>query len=412
MHSVFYWVGREPEERISYLNATWVWTVFLSSLVIVVGLFSQNWISSHLDLPYQYVVLLLITGTIFTPAGHFTETSIALGKNIGSIFDTVTELMKAVGFILVAWKYKDLYRLFIFYTAFMSVKIVVASILNKKINYIGFKTSREHLIKVFKYALPMSVAALLGFFVDKIDLLLLSSHLDGASFAYYSLGCLTVPPLYLLEMSVQKVLIPSIAKTYLSKEWDEGAAAFRKAIKDIAFLIIPSIFGLVTFAVPIVRMFYTDQYLESVPYLQIFAFSYLLLMLPHDSVARATGHTSWNLKMYLITTPISLAGAYFAVNHYGAKAVLIVSIAIKFIPKFLGLSFSKKVMHWKWLDMMPTKHLFLFSAICTGLSIGCLLLHRFFTNDIHWFLVCGSAFGVIYLALATFIGNRGIYAKV
>lgn len=411
MHSVFYWVGRDEKERISYLNATWVLTLILSALVIIVGLFSDHYISAHLDIPFQYVILLLITGTIFTPAGHFTEASIALGKNIGSIFDTATELLKAAGFIFVAWKYKDLYRLFLFYTAFMSVKFVVSCMLNKKINNIGLTTSKDHLFKVFKYSLPMSISALLGFFVDKVDLLLLSSHLDGASFAYYSLGCLTVPPLYLLEMSVQKVLIPNIAKTYLAQEWDEGAAAFRRAIKDIAFLIIPSIVGLVTFATPIVRMFYTDQYLESVPYLQIFAFSYLLLMFPHDSVARATGHTKWNLKMYLITTPISLAGAYFAVNHYGAKAVLIVSIIIKFIPKFLGLRFSKEVMNWKWKDMFPKKHLFLFTSICFSLSMGSLLLKRFFTNDILWFLICGSAFGVIYLASATYFGNRGRYAK-
>jgi teichuronic acid exporter len=411
LHSVFYWVGRDEKERISYLNATWVLILILSALVMIVGFFADHYIADHLDLPFQYVVLLLITGTIFTPLGHFTETSIALGKNIGLIIDTITELLKAAGFIFVAWKYRDLYSLFIFYTAFMCVKFVMSCILNKKINSIGLKTSKEHLTKVFKYSLPMSISALLGFFVDKIDLLLLSSHLDGASFAYYSLGCIAVPPLYLLEMSVQKVLIPNIAKTYLSKDWNEGAAAFRRGIKDIAFLIIPSVVGLVTFATPIVRLFYTDQYLESVPYLQIFAFSYLLLMFPHDSVARATGNTSWNLKMYLITTPISLAGAYFAVNHYGAKAVLIVSIVIKLIPKFLGLSFSKNVMNWKWMDMFPKKHLFLFSTICFALSGGSLLLKSFFTNDVVWFLVCGSAFGVIYLVSATYLGNRGRYAE-
>ena len=411
MHSVFYWVGRGKEERGRYLNATWALTLFLSVMVLVVGLPLREWIASHLDIPHQYVVLLLLTGALFSPTGHYTESSIALGKNMGSVFDTVSELLKSGGFIYIAWKYKDLSYLFIFFAAFMALKLLVMAYLNQTQNGIGLRTDREHITKVFMYSLPMSISGLLSFFVDKVDMLLLSSHLDASSFAYYSLGCLAVPPLYLLEMSVQKVLIPSISRTYLTHEWAEGAAAYRKAIKDISFLIIPSIFGLITFATPIVRMLYTEQYLESVPYLQIFAFSYLLLMFPHDTVARATGNTSWILKMYLVITPISLAGAYYAANHYGAQAVLIISILIKFIPKVLGIKLSKQLMNWQWNQMFPVKHLILFSGICLSLSVGCLLLKGFFVNDIIWFFVCGGAFGVSYLGLANYLGNRGKYAQ-
>lgn len=411
MHSVFYWAGRKSEERGRYLNATWAWTLFLSVLVLIVGLPFREWVANHLDIPHQYVVLLLLTGALFSPTGHYTESSIALGKNMGSVFDTISELLKSAGFIFIAWKYRDLSALFIFFAAFMFLKLLVMVYLNKQQNGIGLSTDKEHLSKVFMYSLPMSISGLLGFFVDKVDMLFLSSHLDASSFAFYSLGCLAVPPLYLLEMSVQKVLIPSISKTYLTHEWAEGSAAFRKAIKDISFLIIPSIFGLITFATPIVRMLYTEQYLESVPYLQIFAFSYLLLIFPHDTVARATGKTSWILKMYLIITPLSLAAAYYAANHYGAQAVLMITIIIKFVPKILGLKLSKQLMNWQWNEMFPVKHLFLFSGICLSLSIGCLLMKVFFENDIVWFLVCGGAFGVIYLALSNYLGNRGKYVQ-
>jgi O-antigen/teichoic acid export membrane protein len=411
MHSVFYWAGRKAEERGRYLNATWALTLFLSALVLIVGFPLKDLIANHLDIPHQYVVILLITGALYSPTGHYTESSIALGKHMGSVFDTVVELLKSVGFIFIAWKYKDLTALFIFFAAFMAIKLLIMIYLNKKQNDIGLETDKAHLSRVFMYALPMSISGLLGFFVDKVDMLLLSSHLDASSFAYYSLGCLAVPPLYLLEMSVQKVLIPSISKTYLTHESSEGSAAFRKAVKDISFLIIPSIFGLITFATPIVRMLYTEQYLESVPYLQIFAISYLLLMFPHDTVARATGNTSWILKMYLIITPISLVGAYYAANHYGAQAVLIITILIKFVPKVLGLKLSKQLMNWQWSEMFPIKHLMLFSGICLLLSIGCLLMKGLFVNDIVWFLVCGGAFGVIYLAVANYLGNRGKYVQ-
>jgi O-antigen/teichoic acid export membrane protein len=399
VHSVFYWVGREAEEKKKLLNATFVLTIILSSLVLLIGFPLKNEIATHLDLPFKYVSILLLTGFLSCPTSHFTETSIALGKSaFGSIVDTLFEVTKAVGFIFIAWKFRRLDVLFIFFGSLLGIKLVITTFLNHKFNNISLKTDKEHLNKVFLYSLPMSLSGCLGFFVDKIDLLLLSSHLDSTSFAFYSMGCLVVPPLYLLEMSVQKVLIPSLSKYYLKQEWTLAAASYRKAIKDIALLVIPSIFGFVIFARPIVRILYTDQYLESAVYLQLFAFSYLLLMIPHDSVARATGHTKWILKVYLLVTPISLFAAAMAAKYIGVSGVLLATIVVKFIPKYMGLRLSKKIMNWSWSEMFPLKQLGLYTAICSILGVGCLLLKSSFESGIQWFLICGSAFAVIYLS--------------
>lgn len=411
IHSVFYWVGRDDEEKVKYINATWVLTLLLSSLVLIFGFPLMGLISSHLDLPLKYVSILLITGFLTCPTGHFTETSIAAGKSaLGSIFDTAFEVSKAAGFIFIAWKFRSLNGLFLFFAILLSLKLILSSYLNRKLNQVTFKTDPEHISKVFIYCLPVSLSGLLSFFVDKVDLLLLSSHLDASSFAFYSMGCLVVPPLYLLEMSVQKVLIPNLSKSYVEKDWSKAAESFRKSIRDIAILIVPSIFGLIIFATPIVKILYTEQYIESAVYLQLFAFSYILLMLPHDSVARATGNTGWILKVYLLVTPISLVGAALAAKYIGVQAVLIISILIKFIPKFLGLKLSKDVMQWTWKEMFPLKHLGLYLSICSVLAVACYALKNFFFSDIEWFLVCGTGFALLYLSSVFVIFRKGRYA--
>jgi O-antigen/teichoic acid export membrane protein len=411
IHSVFYWAGRASEERKKFLNATWILTLLLSSLVLLIGFPLKEQIASHLDLPHKYIFILLFTGFLTCPTGHFTETSIALGKSaLGSIFDTLFELIKASGFIFIAWKFRSLETLFLYFATIMGLKLIISSFFNHKYNDISTKTDKEHMTKVFIYCLPISLSGCRGFFVDKIDLLLLSSHLDTTAFAFYSMGCLVVPPLYLLEMSVQKVLIPSLAKNYIEKNFNAAAESFQKAIRDIALLIIPSIFGLIIFATPIVKILYTDQYIESATYLQLFAFSYILLMLPHDSVARATGNTKWVLKVYLLITPIALAGAYMAAKYAGVKGVLIVTILVKFIPKFMGLKLSKNLMNWKWSEMFPVKHLILYVSICTALTIACFSLQGLFDTDVKWFLVCGAGFAVIYLSTVYLLSKKGKYA--
>jgi O-antigen/teichoic acid export membrane protein len=411
IHSVFYWVGKASEERKKFINATWVLTILLSSIVLLIGFPLKNEIASHLDLPYKYVFILLLTGFFTCPTGHFTETSIALGKSaFGSIFDTLFEVTKAAGFIFIAWKFRSLEGLFLFFAGFLALKLVVSSFLNHKYNDVSLKTDKEAIKQVFIYCLPISLSSCLSFFVEKIDLLLLSSQLDASSFAFYSMGCLVVPPLYLLEMSVQKVLIPSLSKNYILKDWNAAGESFRKAISDIGLLIIPSIFGLIIFATPIVKILYTEQYLESAIYLQLFAFSYLLLMLPHDSVARATGNTKWVLKVYLLITPIALLAAAMAAKYVGVKGVLIVTILVKFIPKLLGLKLSKELMNWQWKEMFPLKKLGIYFGICTVLSLGCILLKGFFPTDVQWFLVCGTGFAIIYLVTVYSLFKRGRHA--
>lgn len=411
IHSVFYWVGKGDEERKKYINATWILTLILSSLVLVIGLPLKEQIASHLDLPHKYIVILLLTGFLTCPSGHFTETSIAMGKSaLGSIFDTLFELVKASGFIFIAWKYRTIDTLFLYFSIILLFKFLISTFLNHKYNAVGTTTDKDHLKKVFTYCLPMSLSSCLGFFVDKIDLFILSTHLDSTSFAFYSMGCLVIPPLYLLEMSVQKVLIPSLSKNYLEKNFKEASASFRKAIGDIGLLIIPSIFGLIVFATPIVKILYTEQYIESATYLQLFALSYILLMLPHDSVARATGNTKWILKVYLIVTPIALVGAAVAAKFAGVKGVLIVTILVKFIPKFLGLKLSKTLMNWKWHEMFPIKHLVTYIAICSILTVGCFVLRGFFFSDIEWFLVCGTGFALLYLSTVYILLKKGRHA--
>ena len=407
VHSVYYWAGKEGQEKQDYLNATWTLTLLLSSLVLIIGLPLRHYLSDVLGLPVEYITIMLVTGFLICPSSHYSEVTIASGKTLrGSLFGTSSEILKAIGFILIASQTGDLYWVIVFYCALLIVKISIGGYLNKRLNQVRLNTDWGHIKKVLIYCLPISFTGCLGFFVDKIDLLILSGKLETTSFAFYSMGCLVIPPLYLLEMSVQKTLIPNISRSYLQKDWAEGAKQFRKSIADIAFLIIPSLFGLFVFARPIVSILYTDKFIESVPYLQIFAFSYLLLIFPHDSVPRATGKSSWILKIYCTITIISLVTVYFASSWVDTKTILMISVALKFIPKFWGLRFSKQLMNWQWRDMFPIQKLLSYMILSLTLSVCSVLARGLFRNDLEWFIVCGSLFAAIYLPLIIYSGKK------
>lgn len=411
LHSIFYWIGQsDSAERTKFLNATWILTLLTSSLVLVIGLPLQAFLSEMLGLSTEYVQLLLLTGFLVCPSGHFSETTIASGRPaFGAVFSAGFEITKTIGFIAIAWQYRSLYGIFLFYALLLSLKLIISFALNHRHYSISFRTDGLYLKKVLRYCMPIALTGCLGFFIDKLDLLILSSHLNADDFAFYSMGCLVIPPLYILEMSVQKVLIPGLSRTYVQQDWRGAAGHFRKGISDIAYLIVPALFGLVTFAAPIVSVLYTDQYRESVTYLQIFAFSYLLLMIPHDSAARASGKTDWILKTYVVLTPLSLLILYFAAGAANPAQLLLLSLVLKALPKIIGLVYSRQIMHWQWSEMFPGKELICYFGLSAALAVASYLVKPFFANAVNWFLVCAPVFALIYLGtLMLLTGNKAV----
>ncbi len=398
INSVYYWVGKQSEEKKQYIEACFNLAIILSLLILVIGIPFAGYFSQILNMPVNYFLAMLVASFSWVPASFFSETSIATGKQIrGSIFATSFELIKVVGFISIASLDYELAYIFYFYAILYFIKMILNIGLSTKNNYLKFNFNKNKTIDVFKYCLPISLAGLLGFFVDKVDMLILSSYLSPENFAYYSMGCLVIPPLILLEMSVQKILIPKLSKAFTNNENSKALGDFKKAISDIAFILVPAIFGLYFFAEPIVELLYTNKYSASAAYLKIFAFSYFLYIFPHDSVPRATGKTGWILKIYLLTTPITLIAVFLAVKHATAQHALMIAIALKFLPKIAGLKYSSKIMKWNILEMIPWTRLFIFTFFSIALGYASLAAQPYFNSKLQWFFVCAPIFAVIYL---------------
>jgi len=408
-NSVYYWVGKPKNLRNQYIQSCWTLTMGLSLLILVIGLPLVGIISDYTNMNQEYVYYMLIASAVWVPSSHFSECSIAYGKTIvGSVFGTSFALLRISLILVSAFFLDDLKFIFFAHTSVMSIKLLVVLFLGLKNNYISFNINMSRIKEVFVYALPISLSGLMGFFVDKVDMLILSSYLDPSEFAFYSMGCLIIPPLYVLDTTVQKVLIPKLSTFYTEKKNALALESYRKAISDLAFLIIPAIFGLFIYADAIVKLLYTEQYASSAIYLKIFAFSYLLNMIPHDAVPRATGHSSWILKIYMLTTPISLGLVYLSARYSGAQAALICSICIKFLPKVVGVIYSSKLMNWKITEMFPVKRLMLFSGLSIVLSIFSDLARPHFSDSLYWLYVCAPLFAAIYLGSLYYPIKKGI----
>ncbi|MAX66285.1 MAG: hypothetical protein CME66_05055 [Halobacteriovoraceae bacterium] len=403
LNSVYYWVGMPDKTQNEYLQSSWMLAFLFSLMIILVGIPLSSILAHSLNLSLKSYLIMLLCGFLWCPGSFFSEVKIAQGQRLkGALFSTSFEILKVILFITIAWYYKNLTYLFISYAGILSFKFIFTIINGLKNNTISFNYNSTRIKEVLNYCLPISASALLGFVVDKVDQLLLSHFLPTQDFAFYTMGCLIVPPLILIDMSVQKVLIPKLSKNYQHNNFSNAADNFKNAIIDISYLIIPAVAGLYFFSNEITTLLYTKEYLSSASFLKIFAFSYLLYCIPHDAIARASGHTKWIFKMYSLLAPLSLIIIYlFAVNT-DAKTTLLASIFLKIIPKMAGLIYSKRLMDWKWAQILPYKAWLLYTAISIGLCFISYLTKESFQDSRIWFLTCAPIFAFIYLIMARY----------
>lgn len=409
LHSVYYWVGKKDQKE-DYLTSAFQLTILLSFLILIFCLPLSYWLARTLSLGLDFILLLVFSAFLWVPSSFYKEYIIAKGSTVwGSIFGTIMEIIKVILFIGMAYLKLPLITIFSSFLIYVALKFVLTILLLKKEGFIFFKRDQKKLKEVLFYCVPIASAGLLNFLVDKIDQLVLAKYLSSDEFAFYSMGCLLIPPLYMLEVSITKVLIPK-----LSEIQDKNRLAlehFKKAVSDGALLLIPACAGLFVFSEPIVSLLYTDTYLDSAGFLAIFSFSYLILIIPYDSVLRATGKTKWIFNMSLIVSPLSLLVVVGVAAFFEAKVVLLISIVFKAIFRLAGLYCSCRVMDWKMRETLPWKKLAIFSTFSLILSLISQALSSQFENSLIWFLTCGSGFFVFYFLCLIYPFKKGYFSE-
>ncbi|WP_372655370.1 lipopolysaccharide biosynthesis protein [Halobacteriovorax sp.] len=408
LYSVYYWIGKK-ENSTEYIQQAWLLTNLLGLITILVGVPIVLLFPTLLDLPVTFLILLVVVSASLSPGSFYGELITAQGKQLrGTLYNTTFEVLKVSLFLSVAYFYRTIESIFWTYTILYLFKNFLGMYLGNKIKMITLNFDIEKIKKVIIYCFPISFAGTLGFLVDKVDMLLLSSRISTEDFAFYSMGCLVIPPIMLLDMAVQKVLIPKLSIAYHDDQTKDVLTEFKKAQSDIALMVIPAVCGLYLFSYETIEILFTLKYADSIPFLRVFAIGYLVYLFPHDAVARASGKTMWILKIYLVVTPITLGSVYLMAGKYGAIGALATAIFFKFIPKLCGMIYSAKVMSWKFFDIFPWKHFSIYAILSLIYSIIAYEIKPFFDVKLIWFAITGPIMILSYTISIYFLRKNKV----
>src|SRR5690606_29431223 len=108
------------------------------------------------------------------------------------------------------------------------------------------------------------------------------------------------------------------------------------------FVMIPATAGLVLFAEPLVTLLFTSKYSAAAGVLSVFAFTYVLLIVPFDMVARADGDAKWILKARVSISAVALAVCGILTVLFGAFGALAGALAVRLLMAGVALRYGAR----------------------------------------------------------------------
>lgn len=156
--------------------------------------------------------------------------------------------------------------------------------------------------------------------------------------------------------TIQTVLLPVYAQKQDSV--DSVAHMVSQVIRLLSLVLFPVIFGLAAVAEPLVKLLLTDNWLECVPYLKIFSFSYLFLAVQLSTVQayKALGDSGTPLKLEIIKKTIEML-LLFATMRYGVYPIAVSMIVSQAIAHVLNMFSAKRILNYplqrQLMDLLP-----------------------------------------------------------
>ena len=145
---------------------------------------------------------------------------------------------------------------------------------------------------------------------------------------------------------------------------------FRKFVRLFAYIVFPLMIGLSIVADPFIRLVLTDNWAESIPYLQILCFA--LMWYPIDAInitfPNVLGHSEYYLRAVIANKVISLASLIITIP-FGLKALCLGQVATYIIFLFVNSFYTGRLIDYNVFRQMRDIAPVLGLSLLMGLAV-------------------------------------------
>ena len=230
--------------------------------------------------------------------------------------------------------------------------------------------SLQRMKALFSYGWKLLVSALIDTLYKELRQLIIGKIYTEDDLAYYNQA--SKYPKILIEnvnSSIDSVLLPTMSKV------QSDAAAVknmtRRAIKTSTFIIMPMMVGLAVCASPLINLLLGDDWMQTVPYLRIFCFTYAFYPIhtANLNAIKAMGHSNMFLKLEIAKKIVGLIVLVLTMR-ISVMAMALSLLVTSVINQLINSWPNKRLLQYGYLEQLRD----ILPQILISLAMGCVIL--------------------------------------
>jgi len=261
------------------------------------------------------------------------------------------------------------------------------------------------LVRQAAYSLPFAFYVLFQTGQETLHQYVVSSLFDAATFAVYSVGCLQVPLVEVLSVSVVNVMMVSMAQAIRDGREPVVISMWHDTVRKLALVFFPLVALLLIVARDLIVLLFTETYAASVPVFMAWSLAILFAAIPIDGLLRVYAQMRLLLVINIVRLAVVAGGMYWFVTGMGLVGAVLITVLALAVGKAMGLARMMTCWHVGLGRLLPWRELGGIAAATVAASLPALwVASQGPASPVVRLAVIGLIYGGGYLVLAWTVG--------
>lgn len=375
--SLFYFIPRNSTEGAKYLTNS---LLFLTAAGLAGLGFLQvtarelaSWMGNSALAPH--VPLLGVFLGLTLASATLEIVMIARTRYLSAAVSyAVSDLLRAACFILPALLLQRLEAVLMAAVVFAALRLGAGLVYFNWEFSDGLRPDLGLLKAQLAYAAPFGIAILGDIVQANFHHYAVSYHFDAATFAIYSVGCLSVPIVDFVAGPAGNVMMVRMGQAIAQGQDSQVLAVWQDTTRRLALLFFPLVGLLIVTAREVIVLLFTETYLASVPVFVIWSSGIVCSALITDGVLRVYADTRFLLFQSSVRLILNLSLMYWFIRAFGLRGAVLVAVGSVAVTRGLALVRVTKLLGVSFTQVLPWRCLGGIAAVAVASSLAALAL--------------------------------------
>jgi O-antigen/teichoic acid export membrane protein len=331
-----------------------IFELLLGSLLSVISFLLSGFLAGIFSRPEIAPLIQIASFSVLTHALISLATATFTGMermHMNSFMLTIQSLVKTgliIGFVVLGAGNVGAVGGFMLGTLVAGViGLVFVWTMLRSLGHANSKLKIFHTVKyLLKYGFPLSIGTILTVFLTQFYTYAMAIYvIDNYAIGNYSVASNFVVLITFFATPVATMLFPAFSKIDYRKDVGTLQSVFQYSVKYSSLVVVPVTALIMVLSEPAIKTIFANGYNQAPLFLSLSSILYLYCAfgsLSVPSLINGQGHTTFNLKLTVLTVAIGFSAGFLFVSQLGLIGLIITTLIAGLPSLIISLFFIKK----------------------------------------------------------------------